>query len=176
MAGPDDSRHRQREEARRWFAAILATTIMFFDYTMFIFGFASAADGEPIFAGGIIGIAFGLVPVVFFAAATVSNQERSIRTSLLATLLWVVIGTPIAFFDLPTALVAGFGAGGIVALRHVPGGTLIYRVVVVAICVVWVFAVQRISPAAGLMVGAILPFVALTIADLVQERREEVVT
>jgi hypothetical protein len=175
MLSPEDAKDRQRERTRRWFATILATTVMFLAYTMFIFGFALAADGETIFAGGVIGIALGLIPVVFFAAATVSNHAQSIRASLLAILLWFVVAAPIAVFDIPTALVAGFGAGGIVAMRHPPGHRLTYRVGAVGLCVVYVFALQRLIPAAGIMVGAILPFAAITIADLLQERQEELV-
>ena len=173
MVSPQDAKERQREEARRWFATILATAVMFMAYTMFIFGFALAADGETVFAGGVIGIALGLVPVVFFSAATVSNHLKSIRASLFATLLWVVVAAPIAVFDIPTALVAGFGAGGIVAMRHPPGHRLIYRIGAVAVCLVYVFAVQRVIPAAGIMVGAILPFAAIAIADVLQERQEQ---
>jgi len=175
MASSEDAKQRQREETRRWFAVLLATIVMFLTYTMFIFGFALAADDETIFGGGVIGIALGLVPVVFLAAAAVSNNEQSFRSGLLATLLWLVIAAPIAIFDIPTALVAGFGAGGIVAMRHPQGHRLTYRIGAVGLCVVYVFAMQRFIPAAGIMVGAILPFVAIAIADLLQERQEQLV-
>jgi hypothetical protein len=40
---------------------------------------------------------------------------------------------------------------------------------------VYVFAMQRLIPAAGIMVGAILPFAAIAFADMFQERDENLV-
>lgn len=176
MISAEDVKERRREQARRWFAALVATVVMFLAYTMFIFGFALASDGETVFAGGVIGIALGLVPVVFFAAAAISNRVQSFRAGLLATLLWFVVAAPIAVLDIPTALVAGFGAGAIVAMRPPPDNRPIYRVGAIGICVVYVFVMQRLIPAAGIMVGAILPFAAIAGADLLQEHQEELVS
>ena len=148
----------------------VSTVILFFSYTMFVFGFAAASEGETAFAGGLIGIATGLVPAVFACLAAVSQQERSIRTALLATLLWVAIGRPIAIVDIPAGLVAGFGAGGVVALKRQPVHTTTSRAAVVALCVVYVFVLGRIIPEAALMVGAVLPFAAVGVGDSIMER------
>ena len=152
-----------------WLAVSLATALMFFSYTLFMFGLAAASEDETAFSGGLIGIALGLVPGVFLAAAGLSRHERAIRASFLATLLWLTITLPVAIFDVPTGLVAGFGAGGIVALHHPGNHTALLRVGAVAVCVAYTFLVQRIVPAAGIMVGAITPFAAIALADALQE-------
>ena len=144
---------------------------MFMSYLLFIFGFASADDEEAVFAGGLIGIAMGLVPLAFIAAAAASRRERSVRAVLLATLLFGVVGLPIAILDIPTGLVAGFGAGGIVALRRVPATSIGHRIGAIATCVVYVFVVRLVLPVAGLMVGAIVPFAAIALSDLIRERQ-----
>ncbi len=173
MATRDPKGAKDREGTRRWFAIGLATVFMFMSYTMLIFGFAAASEDEIGFGGGLIGIAFGLVPGVFGITAGVSNHEHSIRATLVATALWVVVGLPIAIFDLPTGLVAGFGAGGIVAFHRSPRHSLRYRMVAVVICVAYTFIVQRISPAAGLMVGSVSPLFAIAGADALREREVE---
>jgi hypothetical protein len=148
----------------------ISTVILFFSYTMFIFGFAAASEEETAFAGGLIGIATGLVPAVFGVLAAVSQRPHSIRTALLATLLWFAVGGPIAILDIPSGLAAGFGAGGVVALRRDPANTVNSRVAAVVVCVVYVFVLGRIIPAAALMVGGVLPFLAVGVADSITER------
>jgi hypothetical protein len=167
----DDQPRKDRPGLRRWLAIGISTVLLFFSYLMFVFGFSLATDDEErVFAGGVIGIALGLVPGVFMCLAAISQREHAVRTTLLATLLWVVIGGPIAILDIPTGLVAGFGAGGVVALHREPAHTTVSRALVVAICVLYVFVLGRVVPAAALMVGAILPFAAVGVADSFMER------
>ncbi|MCP5025633.1 MAG: hypothetical protein GY929_05035 [Actinomycetia bacterium] len=166
----------ERRGARLWFAIGLATALMFLSHTLFIFGFGAASEDEPVFAGGLIGIAVGLVPGVFLVTAVVSRHERAGRASLLATALWFAVAVPIAVFDIPTGLVAGFGAGGIVALRRSGPQAVPYRVAAITLCVVYTFVVQRIVPAAGLMLGAVIPLAAIAIADAIGEDEAERLT
>jgi hypothetical protein len=148
----------------------ISTVILFFSYAMFIFGFAAASEDETTFAGGLVGIATGLVPAVFVVLAAVSQRPHSIRSAALATGLWFAVGGPLAILDIPSGLVAGFGAGGVVALRRDPANTVNSRIAAVAVCVVYVFVLGRIIPAAALMVGAVLPFLAVGVADSITER------
>ena len=138
-------------------------------YVVFLYSLAAASGGEAIFAGGVLGIGLGLVPGVFAAAAFVSQNPSIIRSTLKATGLWIAM-TLILFFDLPTALVAGFGAGGVVAFRKVEPATYKSRVLAVATCVVYTFVLNRIFPQVGLFAGAPLPFAAIGFADMYMER------
>jgi hypothetical protein len=76
----------------------------------------------------------------------------------------------LAFVDVPTALVGGFGAGGIVAFHRGEHATVASRAIAVAICAGYVLILQWLFSPAGLMVGSVLPFLAIGIADSIRER------
>jgi uncharacterized integral membrane protein len=139
-------------------------------YVMFIFSFTTMTSEESVFAGGLLGIALGLPPVVFFVASFVSNNPTSIRSSLIAWGLWLIPVLVIGLFDLATGLVAGFGAGGVVALRMEKSASRLARVGAVVACAVYTYIVQRIAPEFGLFAGAPLPFLAIAAVDSYVER------
>lgn len=155
---------------RTWYAIGFATVLMFFSYVLTVFAFAAASNDETVFAGGVLGVALGLVPAVFACAAAVSNRPRPLRATALAVVVWVIIGFPVAVIDIPSGLVAGFGAGGMVALRRSPTSTTMARIVAVAACTLYVFVLQWLLAPAGLLVGAVLPLAAIGIADAFTER------
>lgn len=163
---------REKEEPsekRRWLSILLTTALMIVTYVVFIYSVAAASGEEAIFAGGLLGIALGLVPGIFAAAAFVSQNPSIIKTTLKATGLWAG-ATLILFFDLPTGLVAGFGAGGVVAFRLGEQNSYKARVIAVGLCALYTFVLQRISFQLGLFAGAPLPFVAIGLADMYMER------
>lgn len=143
---------------------------MFFSYVLMIYALAAVSNDETTFAGGVVGVAIGLVPAVFFVASTVSNRVRPIRATVLAVATWVVVTGAVAFVDVPTALVAGFGAGGVVAFHRRPSATVASRLLAVAGCALYVLVLQWLFAPAGLMVGSVLPFVAIGVADWIRER------
>ena len=165
-----DSDHQDRGEKRRWLAVLLATIMMLASYLMFIWALAAASGDETVFAGGLFGIALGLVPGAFAVAAFVSQNQRAISSTLLATLVWFVVAVPIGIGDVPTGLVAGFGAGAVIAFRLPPGRGRRSRVIAVVIAIVYAFAMQGLLPEAGLFAAAPLPFLAVALADLYDER------
>jgi hypothetical protein len=160
---------REPTEKRRWLAVLLTTGLMIVVYIVFIYSLAAVSGDEVVFAGGLLGIGIALVPAVFAAAAFVSQNPHSVKATLKATGLWV-LAVLIFFFDLPTGLVAGFGAGGVVALRLGPANSYRARAVAVALCVVYTFLMLRISPELGLFAGAPLPFIVIAFADIYTER------
>ena len=84
--------------------------------------------------------------------------------------MWLAVAGLLAFIDVPTALVAGFGAGGIVAFRRGEHATVASRTIAVTICAGYVLILQWLFSPAGLMVGSVLPFLAIGIADSIRER------
>jgi len=154
-------------------AVLLATIMMLASYLMFIWALAAASGDETVFAGGLFGIALGLVPGAFAVAAFVSQNVRATSSTLLATLIWFVVAVPIGIGDVPTGLVAGFGAGGVVAFRLPPGRGRRSRVVAILIAVVYAIVLQRLLPEVGLFAAAPLPFLAIALADLYDERFAE---
>lgn len=146
---------------------------MLFSYTMFIYTLAALSGDEIVFAGGLLGIALGLVPAVFVVGAFVSQNPETVLSTIKATGAWVAVMLPIGFVDVPIALVAAFGAGGIIVLRMREAHTWQSRAIAVGACVVWTFLLRRIAPELGLFAGAPLPFLAITTADLLRERKVE---
>lgn len=162
---------QRRANARRWMAVALATVLMVMDFILFVFGFATGTGEETILAGGMIGIGLGLVPGVFVVAALVSQHPRGFRAAALATVLWAVVAAPISIVNLPVALVTGFGVGGVVAFRREEAHSYYTRIGAVMICALYTVIVQRISPAAGILAGAPLPFAAIAMVDSITARR-----
>jgi hypothetical protein len=147
--------------------------MMLASYLMFIWALVAAGGEETTFAGGLFGIALGLVPGVFAVAAFVSQNPRSLASTLVATLLWFVFAIPIGIGNVPTGLVAGFGAGGVVAFRISPDHMRRSRIIAIGITVVYTIAMQRLLPRVGLFAAAPLPFLAIALADIYDERFAE---
>ncbi len=157
---------------RRVLAIGLSTVIMVFAYGMILFALTLVGGDEQAFAGGVMGIGLGLVPGAFLAAAFVSLNPRAFRSTVFAVGLWALVSFPIAVFDVATGLVAGFGAGGVVAFRLDEGvHTRRSRILAVTGCAAYTFILLRVSPAAGLLGGAPLPFIAIGVVDAAMERR-----
>lgn len=163
---------QEPSEKRRWLAILLTTALMIAVYAIFIYSLAAASGDEVIFAGGLLGIGLGLVPGVFAVAAFVSQHPTVVKATLKASGLWV-LAVLVFFFDLPTGLVAGFGAGGVVAFRLGKANSYRVRSVAVALCAIYTFLVLRISPELGLFAGAPLPFIVIGFADMYTERSAE---
>jgi hypothetical protein len=161
---------KDREGQRRWYAIGFASVLMFFSYVLMIYALAAVSNDETTFAGGVIGVAIGLVPAVFFIASTVSNRVHPLRATALAVAVWLAVAGLLAFVDVPTALVGGFGAGGIVAFHRGEHATVASRTIAVAICAGYVLILQWLFSPAGLMVGSVLPFLAIGIADSIRKR------
>lgn len=162
-------RPKDRRRARRWYAIGFATVLLCCSYVLLVYALAAASNDETTFAGGVAGVGLGLVPTVFICAATVSDRARPLRASALAVIVWLAVAAPLAFVDVPTALVAGFGAGGAVALAGDPETSRRPRVLAVVTCTLYVLVLQWLLAPAGLLVGALLPFVAIGVADGIGE-------
>lgn len=160
----------RRTARKRWLAVAIATLLMVLSYVMFIYALVAASGDEVVFAGGLLGIALGLVPAVFASAAFVSNNPRSLLSTLGATALWVVVTPLLGFASLPVGLVAGYGAGGVVAFRLGPNQTRSSRSIAVVLCLAYTLVLQRVLPEVGLFAGAPLPFAAIAAADIYRER------
>lgn len=144
--------------------------MMLASFVMFIYALAAASGDETVFAGALVGIALGLVPGVFAVAAWVSQNPHSMASTLAASGLWFGFVLAIGFFSVPLALIAGFGAGGVVAFRSGPEHSKRSRSIAVALLVVYTAALLTFSTELGLFAGAPLAFVAIALADLYHER------
>jgi len=155
---------------RIWAAVIVATVLAVIAYGFLLLAiFAPRLDvpegettvtAEPAWALGLI-----LVPFVYISLAFISKRERAPIATLKAMGLWVMVALPLGLFNPITGLAAGFGTGGIVALRRRESSRLSYRVWAVAITTVYVTGLLFFAPPGGVFAGAVLPIPAVAIAD-----------
>jgi hypothetical protein len=87
--------------------------------------------------------------------------------------LTVVVGVPVSALaaDGVTGLVAGIGAGGIVALRADQDESWKARALAVAVTAAYVYLSVRVAGDVVLIVAPALPFSAIGVADHLSERR-----
>jgi hypothetical protein len=76
--------------------------------------------------------------------------------------------------DAVTGIVAGVGAGGVVALRADVDHNWRARALAVVFAVVYVFVLVRMASALALLPAPIFPFTAIGVADHLSERRRAV--
>lgn len=179
----DDERISTR---RKWAAIGLSTFLLTACFWLVLQGFRvwlgdltteelEAGMTAPVTAPvvGLLAGGFALMAAGFVALAWVSRRPRRWGTAALATLLgaamwlWLpfLVGEPV------TPMVAGFGAGGLVALRAEPEHSLGRRAVAAALITAYVFLLLRFTPLAGAVSAPLLPLPALAWADILAERR-----
>ena len=155
---------------RTWVAIITATVIEVIAYGFLLFAILAAASDIPESGGPPLALGLILVPFVFIALAFLSKRERAPIATLKAMGLWVLVLLPIGLLNPVVGLTAAFGVGGIVTLRTEPIYRLSYRVWAVVITTTYVTALLFFAPPGGVFAGAVMPFPALGIADMLAVR------
>ena len=160
---------------RKWLAITLGTLLMAVSYTAMLVALIATEVEDGPAAGPLFAFGLGLVPFVFLVLAFVSTNPRAAGAVLKAMGLSVLVAGPLSavMADAVSGLVAGFGVGGALALRMDDVHSLRSRLIAVAITVIYIAVLVNVSVEAGLFGGAVLPFVAIGLADWVMERRAE---
>src|SRR5262245_1281888 len=113
---------------RKWQAITVATLVLFPGYLALLAGLVSAATdsgkdqpGAPQTAVALV-VGLALIPFVFIVLAFMSQHPNAPAAAAKAMGLSLLIGIPVSALagDAVTGIVAGVGAGGIVALRSEP--------------------------------------------------------
>ena len=114
-----------------------------------------------------------MIPFVFIALAFMSQHQRAPGAVLKAMGLSLLVGVLVSVIanDGVTGVVAGAGAGGIVALRAEPDHDWRLRMVAVALGTLYVFVLVRTVGAVTLLPAPIFAFTGIGIADHFAERR-----
>lgn len=163
---------------RKWRAITIASLLLVPACWAILVGLVTSASDEP---GGVenpaAAIAFGiaLIPFVFVALAFLSGHPAAPAAVVKAMGLCLLIGIPVSALaaDAITGIVAGVGAGGVVALRSDEAHTWRTRAVGVAFASMYTFLLARTAGAIVLLPAPIFPFTAIGVADHVAERRWE---
>jgi hypothetical protein len=156
---------------RIWVAIISATVIEVIAYGFLLFAILASASDIPESAGPPLALGLILVPFVFVALAFISKRKRAPIATLRAMGIWVLVLLPVGLLNPIMGLTAAFGVGGIVTLRRGPSYRLSYRVWAVVITTVYVTGLLFFAPPGGVFAGAVMPFPALGVADMLAERR-----
>lgn len=164
---------------RKWRAILLATLLLVVAYWSMLAGLVVIASEDP--TGGpdpaaalLLGLA--LLPFVFVILAFLSEHPRAPGAVLKAMGLTLLVGIPVSAVaaDAVTGIVAGVGAGGIVALRSDEGHSWKARAVAVIAGSVYTFVLVRTLGELVLLPAPIFPFTGIGIADHLAERRADV--
>jgi hypothetical protein len=163
---------------RKWRAITIATLVLVPAYWAMLSGFVTAASDD---AGGVANpgaaVAFGLalIPFVFIALAFLSEHPRAPGAVIKAMGLCLLVGIVVSAIaaDAVTGIVAGVGAGGVVALRSDEGHTWRARAVGVLVASMYTFVLARAAGAIVLLPAPIFPFTAIGVADHISERRRD---
>jgi hypothetical protein len=159
---------------------MVATLIAVVSYWSIIFAFVvTDLEGteieldSSITAAGPFALGLALIPFAFLTLAFVSNHPRAPGAAFKAMMLSVPASLAFGLFGLPVGLVAGFGMGGVLALRLDDVHRLKLRWLMVIGAILYTFIVGLISPQASLFAGGFIPFAASGLADMISEYREE---
>lgn len=163
---------------RKWRAITIATLVLVPAFWSLLAGLVAGASddasGRPDPARAI---AFGLalIPFVFITLAFMSEHPRAPGAVVKAMGLTLLVGIPVSAVagDAVTGLVAGVGAGGIVALRADDEHSWRARAFAVGFAAFYTFVLVRSAGAITLLSAPIFPFTSIGIADHFTERRRE---
>jgi hypothetical protein len=162
---------------RKWraitFATLLLVPAMWALLAALVASETKGDEGPNPAAALALGLA--LIPFVFLVLAFMSEHQRPASAVLKAMGLSILVGIPVSAVvtDGITGLVAGIGAGGIVALRADAAHNWRSRAVAVVIAALYTFVLVRVAGAVALLPAPILPFTGIGVADHLAERRAE---
>jgi hypothetical protein len=156
---------------RKWRAITITTVVLLPAFWSILVGLVALADDDDIAGGPQPGaaIAFGLalLPFVFIAAAFLTQHPRAPGAAARAMGMSLLVGIPISAIagDAVTGLVAGVGAGAIVAVRRDLPENWRSRAIAVAFATAYTFVLVRTAGPIALLSAPVFPFTAVGIAD-----------
>lgn len=162
---------------RKWRAITLATLLLAPAVWALLGGLVAVAADDGTGAGAGVAIAFGLalLPFVFVVLAFSSEHPEPAGAVLKAMALTLVVGIPVSALagDAVTGIVAGVGAGGIVALRADIDHDWRARAAAVAVGSAYAFVLARVAGPAVLVAAPVFPFTGIGVADHISEWRRQ---
>ena len=163
---------------RKWRAITLATLLFVPAYWAIVAALVSLgtedAKATPN-AGPLIAFGLCLLPFVFIALAFLSEHPNAAGAVVKAMGLTILVGIVVSALaaDAATGLVAAVGAGGIAALRSDLDHSWKARAVAVLLATMYMFVLLRTASDVALLMGPVLPFTGIGVADHLSERRRD---
>lgn len=146
-------------------------------YWSMMFGLVAFAsddtDVADATAAGALAFGLAVIPFVFIVLAFLSAHPLAPGAVVRAMGLCLLIGILVSAIaaDAVTGIVAGVGAGGIIALRADLAHDWKHRAVAVLIAATYAFFLARTAAPAVIVAGPALPLTAIGMADHWSERR-----
>jgi hypothetical protein len=162
----------------KWRAITLATLVLVPGFWALLTGLvAAAADDQVNAPNATAALAIGLAVTPFaFLVLAVMSQQRHVPRAVLKAMgisLLVCLTVAVVAMDAVTAMVAGAGAGGVVALRLDSPQSYRSRAMAVFLVTVYTFLLVRFLGAPTLLFAPVLSFTSIGVADHITERRRE---
>jgi len=176
---PDPAGVEPLPPRRKWLVITLATLLLVPAYWSLLAGLVVEAAADPATTGpnpaAALALGLALVPFVFVVLAFGSGRSRAPGAVLRAMGLALLVGIPVSALagDAVTGIVAGVGAGAVVALRADEGHSLGRRTWAVVLASLYTFALVRTAGAAALLPAPIFPLTGIGVADHLSEWRRE---
>lgn len=163
---------------KKWRAIVIATLLLVPAYWSILAGLVAGATDSKEDApapGAALALGLALIPFVFIALAFLSEHPRAPGAVLKAMGLSILIGITASALtaDGVTGIVAGVGAGGVVALRSDEPHNWRARAIAVAVAAAYTFVLVRILGSVALLPAPVFPLTGIGIADHLSERRWE---
>lgn len=160
---------------RKWLAVGFATVITLPAFWLLVVAVVATDPDSEIDApvGALVGIGLALVPVALYVLARVSRREQALQSAAVGSAVGIVLAGALSFVlrEPLSPLVAGIGAGGVLALRRHPDTTTAARSIAVAIATAYSAATVWFVPQLSLGMSPVLPLVSVAAADGYMARR-----
>jgi hypothetical protein len=164
---------------RKWQTITVATLALVPGYWGLLAGLVAMAsddDGSSAVApnpAAALALGLAVVPFVYVVLAFMSGHPRAPGAVLRAMGLSLLVGITVSALtaDAVTGIVAGVGAGGIVALRMDGPHNWQARALAVLGAALYTFVLARTAGALVLLPAPVFPFTAIGFADHLSERR-----
>ena len=162
---------------RKWRAITVATLLLVPGYWSLLAGLVGTAvdDADAPDVGGSLALGVAVMPFVFIVLAFMTEQPRAPRAVLRAMGMSLLIGLPAMAIagDAVSGIVAGVGAGGIVAIRSEPEYGWRARAAAVALATIYTFVLVRTGSLLVLLPAPVFPLTAIGLADHYVEWRAD---
>jgi hypothetical protein len=165
---------------RKWAAITLATIVLVPACWSLVAALLATAPGRTDAAGApnaalALALGLALVPFVFVVLAFMTARLGAPSAVLKAMGLSLLVGVPAAALagDAVTGIVAGVGAGAIVALRADAVHNWRARAVAVLAASLYTFTLVHAAGAFALLAAPVLPITGIGVADHLSEWRRD---
>lgn len=162
---------------RQWKAVAISTLVLVPAFWALLVGMVAVGDDSSNgpHAGAAFALGFALLPFVFVAAAFLTQHPQAPGAALRAMGMSLLVGIPVSAVagDAVTGLVAGVGAGAVMAVRHDGPEGRRPRAAAVALASVYTFVLVRTAGPIALLSAPVFPFTAVALADTFMARRRE---